>query len=148
MKLYVPACGDRIVLSAGWTFPLVLEHRNMRFAKAAGLLPAGERGWDVYEGERYRSRLAEREVTLPAGTVLECDRVYIRQFNRSRVREDEDYDSITWRALRPEGRRRRGEPAPPHGRFWVKLSRCNGLEFEPGPLYRDRVKLARLVLGD
>jgi hypothetical protein len=33
MKLYVPACGDRIVLTQPWTFTLYFERRNDVFAK-------------------------------------------------------------------------------------------------------------------
>lgn len=145
MRLFVPACGDRLVLTAPWQFTLFLEHRNIGFAKKAGLLEKDYRGYGVWEGDRYNQRLASRELELPAGTVLECSRVYIRQFNKSRLREDNDYDSITWTTPKVTGKEGRGRP---FGRFWVKLSQACQIEFDPDQVsfYRDRVKLARQVM--
>lgn len=140
MKLYVPACGDRIVLSAPWEFPLYLEHRNVRFAQARGLLSEKVGRYESFwDGERYSGRFRRVQVTLEAGTVIECDRVYIRSFNKSHVKVEEDFDSITWKVMR-------GDRPAKNQRFWVKLSDCNGLECEVESLYRDRVKLVREVM--
>lgn len=74
--------------------------------------------------------------------MLECDRVYIRSFSKSALKEDKDYDSITWREIDPV----KGKPKK-NSRFWVKLPDCNSIEFrlEPDSLYRDRVKAIKLV---
>lgn len=142
MRLFVPACGDRLTLTEDWTFPLYLERRNVKFAKARGLLPKDSKDCHVFEGELYRSGYKRVEVTLPAGTVIECDRVYIRGFNKSNVRVDQDFDSITWKVIGKNGKVVRNH------RFWTKLSHCNGLEFELGEdsLYRDRIKLVKEVM--
>lgn len=141
MKLFIPACGDRIVLAQDWTFPLYLERRNMQFAKKLGLVAKDVDSWGVYEGERYRSGYKRVNVTLSAGTIIECDRVYIRTFNKSRLELGNDYDSITWKTIK------KGK-AETHGRFWTKLCDCNGLEYElqHDSLYRDRVKLVKQVM--
>jgi len=144
MKLFIPACGDRLTLTEPWTFELWLERRNMKFAANRGLvLKDQEREYAVYEGERYRSPIKRVEVTLPAGAVIECDRVYIRGYNKSRLEAGDDYDSVTWKLVDPV----KGK-AVRHGRFWTKLSDCNGLGFrlEDDALFRDRVKVVRQVM--
>lgn len=120
MKLFIPACGDRLVLSKDWTFTLYFEHRNTKFAHERGYLET-KPSWSVYEeGQpRYGSRLKRQEITIPSGTVLECDRIYIRAQNKSAVEIEDDYDSITWRI-----------PGQKNSRFWAKLTDCNNLEFE------------------
>ena len=141
MKLFIPACGDRLILAKPWTFSLWLERRNMKFAKARGFADKDADNWGVYEGKHPDRRLKRVEVTLPAGTVIECDRVYIRTHGKSGVHAEDDYDSITWKVMK-------GDKQERHGRFWAKLSDCNGLEFKLAvdSLHRDRVKLVRMVM--
>jgi hypothetical protein len=117
----------------------------MKFAKARGFADKNAGNYGVYEDERNPKGgrdLKRVEATLPAGTIIECDRVYIRTHGKSGVHAEDDYDSITWKVIKPNGKTER------HGRFWVKLSNCNGLEFDLAvdSLYRDRVKLVRLVM--
>lgn len=132
-RLFVPACGDRIQLTTDWTFKLYLEHRNIAFAKAKGLIQENfdrwSDGWDRDNG--YSSK----ELTLPAGTVLECDRVYIRNFNKSAATVESDFDSITWKVI-VDGKQAKNQ------RFWAKLVDCNNIEFaRPGDSnYKDRTK--------
>lgn len=141
MKLFVPACGDRLVLTKPWTFMLWLESRNMKFAKARGFAPesASHYGGVWKRGSGYE----KKEVTLPEGTVLECDRVYIRTFNKSRIQDGDDYDSITWKLIDPK----KGKMEK-FGRFWVKLTDANEIEFdlEADSRYRDRVKAFKEVM--
>lgn len=142
-RLYIPACGDRLRLTKDWTFDLYLEHRNMKFAKELALLQAGEGGYGVWERARY-GKLARRKATLTAGTVIECDRVYIRQYNKGRISLENDYDSITWKVTKVKGKEGKGKPS---GRFWVKLPDCYSVRFEQefDSLYRNRVKLVEEV---
>lgn len=142
MKLFVPACGDRLTLTKPWTFRLFLEHRNLKFAKQRKYY-TGDEDWNVYVDGKYRNGLVSVAVTLDAGTVLECDRVYIRTFNKSRVQEGDDYDSITWKIIDPK----KGKAAR-NCRFWTKLSDANEIEFElqEDSRYRDRVKLLKEVM--
>ena len=133
MKLYVPACGDRIVLTKPWTFTLYLEYRNVDFAKARKLAKpkSGPNGWawNQYAEDRTLKRM---EVTLPAGIVLECDRVYIRQSNRTAASEDDDYDSLSWRVISEGGKKVTKQ------RFWAKLADCNGMDYQLDSLRKDR----------
>lgn len=142
MKLFIPACGDRIVLTRPWTFLLYYEERNVEFVKTQGLLPQNASKYGHYEGSDFQNGYKNILLTLPAETVLECDRVYIRTFSKSALEVGKDYDSITWREIDPA----KGKPKR-NSRFWVKLSDCNNIEYrlEPDSIYRDRVKTIRLV---
>ena len=144
MKLYIPACGDRLTITEDWTFPLWCERRNLKFAASRGLIPEREsKEYAIYEGERHRSPIRKVPVTILAGSVIECDRVYIRTYNKSRIQEGDDYDSITWKLFDPA----KGK-AVRHGRFWTKLTDCNGISFELATdgLFQDRVKAVKAVM--
>lgn len=142
MILFLPACGDRLTLTAPWTFPLYLERRNVAFAKARGLVPKDFSYWGGYVDAGGRRELRREDATLRAGEVVECDRVYVRGYNKSRLKLSNDYDSVTWKVLGPKGKVLTGQ------RFWAKLVHCNGMEFElaPDALYRDRVKLFKEIM--
>ncbi len=143
MKLFIPACGDRLTLVQPWTFDLYLEHRNLKFAETQGAFTPkkGEHSWDVTEGDRWSGKLKKTQVTIPAGMSLECDRVYIRTFNKSRIHDGDDYDSITWKLVKND------KPVR-NGRFWVKLHSCNDIEYDLAldAVYRDRVKAVKAVM--
>jgi hypothetical protein len=142
-KLFIPACGDRITLKAPWEFTLYLESRNMKFAQEHKLyVPTKGDSWGAYDRDH---RLKNVRATLPAGTVLECDRVYIRTQNKSRVKADGpadeiDYDSITWKVMK-------GDKMAKNQRFWCKLSSACEIEYELtiDSFYRDRVKVFKQV---
>lgn len=139
-RFYVPACGDRIVLEKDWEFDLYLESRNVDFAIERGFVtPAAVSQWVArYEGRRLRHVRA----TLPEGTVLECDRVYVRSTSKSRTKDEDDHDSITWKVVGKNGK------AVARHRFWAKLASCSDIEFrqEADGLYRDRVKAVKSVM--
>ena len=139
MNLYIPACGDRITLAAAWTFTLYLERRNIGFAKTKELVEKGVNPW-ILNTSREMKRF---DVTFPAGTMLEVDRVYIRTFNKTFVKDENDFDSITWKVMNPKNKK----PFPKQ-RFWSKLVDANRIEFDPETsiAYRDRVKLVKLVM--
>lgn len=128
-KLYIPACGDRITLAKDWKFDLYLEHRNLNFAEANGI---DHRSY-ANTGYAWRGPLDTVPVTLPEGTILECDRVYVRSTSKSAATAEESYDSVTWKVVIND------KPVR-NQRFWVKLSDCSNLEFDPDSIstYRDR----------
>ncbi len=106
-KLYIPTIGDHLVLTKPWKFKLYDEYRNSSW-------------WDKMNPKKPSSGYwgdADKfvEITLPPGTILSVDRIYIRKSAK-------DYDSVTFRVLK-------GSPVP-HGRFWAKLRDVNDqLEF-------------------
>lgn len=138
-RLFIPACGDRLVLTKAWDFTLYLEYRNVDFAKLRGLVTQDFGLWDG--GDKWRG-LKSVQVSLPAETTLECDRVYVRSTSKARTKEEDDYDSVTWRVVGP-----RGKPLAKQ-RFWTKLPAVYDIEYrlEPDGLYRDRVKAVKSVL--
>lgn len=146
-RLFIPAVGDRFRLAAPWRFRLFFEGRNVKFAQAMGVLKPGEDTWEGKDGNRWRGPFRRARVELPAGTLLECDRVYVRTFNKSRVHEFEDYDSITWKVLKEKEKGKGRGELKPAGRFWVKLPDCYSIEYELqwDSLYRDRVKVVDQV---
>ena len=139
MRLYIPACGDRITLFAPWTFDLYLESRNVEFAKTRGLVPKASKLYDFYS-RSDAGGFKVVPVTLEAGTVVECDRVYVRTFSKAQVDVSTDYDSITWKVIGPKGK------AVPKSRFWTKLPDTYSIEYDVVEMYRDRVKLVRAVM--
>lgn len=128
-KLFVPACGDRITLAKPWDFTLILESRNLQFAESNGI--------DIKQfkntGWAWQNPLDSLTFTMKAGTVLECDRVYIRSTSKSADTVADSYDSITWKVV-VNGK------AAKKQRFWVKLYDCYSLEFDPTSIsrYQDR----------
>lgn len=112
MKLFIPAVGYRIKLTNDWTFALFAEHRNQTMFEYAGR--SYKNNW-VGWGEPLKSV----DVTVPAGTVLEIDRVYVRTANKTKS-ADEDYDSVTFKFADSKKK----------VRFWAKLSDVNEIEYE------------------
>lgn len=106
MFITIPTIGSKIVLTSPWVFPLQHEHRNSEFyTRLIQQNPKDEVtkvGASIFEDNRSTPR-----VTLPKGTVLKIDRIYIRGRNR-------DFDSITFRALKC--------------RFWAKLKDVNNIQ--------------------
>lgn len=135
MRLHIPACGDRIKLTEDWTFDVYLEHRNLKFAEHRGLLKDGETSkmyW-IHENPTapwHERRMARRTTTLKAGTILEVDRVYIRQHSKRVAEVEENYDSVSFRVV--------GEK---HNRFWAKLADANSIECELESTWKERNKL-------
>lgn len=128
-KLYIPACGDRLVVTKPWEFDLYLESRNIDFAKHHNLIAPNTSSWGLY----VNGRLNKVRHTIEPDTVLECDRVYIRSTSKSAKSVEDSYDSVTWKIVV-------GEKARQKLRFWVKLSDCYNLEFDPDSIsrYQDR----------
>jgi hypothetical protein len=106
-KMYIPTIGESIILTQPWSFLLHNEYRNSDLFEAFDL---------PYTGTR--------EVTLPAGTVLKVQRIYIRGSNRG-------YDSVTLRTVHsPDSRLATKRTGGKSRRFWVKLNDFNTIEYE------------------
>lgn len=128
-RLYIPRLGDQLRLTEPWTFRLYDECRNMWLWEYLGL-----------KTPRYRNDDTFESVMLPAGAVLQVDRIFIRKGAA-------EYDSITFflvgEKTKKSTKERRfyqvgtGETGvytvavPPRAvRFWVKLDDANDIEFE------------------
>lgn len=109
MKLFIPPLRTALKLQQDWTFPLHPEYRNMDLWHEFD--PS-----TVYMGKQK----GPLPVTIPAGTILTVERIYIRagltQFN-----------SLTFsipKAQYPF----KGKPK--RLRFWAKLADCNFMDVE------------------
>lgn len=124
MKLFIPCCGTRIALSKPWTFRLHYEGRNVDALKAFGIVTEPYENWsDMYvDTDTGIRELRSFEHTLPVGSLLEVDRVYIRQHAKQAMNESEDFDSITFKLIPIE---KKGKVI----RFWVKLVDANAIEY-------------------
>ncbi len=111
-KLQIPTLGSNVLLTGDWEFALHNEARNRTLMDHFAIqYPKGY--WPQYE---HFNRGGSTQVTLPAGTKLVIDRIYIRRGN-------DDFDSITFRIVELNGK-----PVKKL-RFWVKLPDVNA-----GPL--------------
>lgn len=84
MKLYIPRLGDEIKLTSDWTFDLYCEDRNdtmiTKFNVDLGQVPG--KSW-------YHLHDKSVKCTVPAGSILKIDRIFIRK-------GAQEYDSITF----------------------------------------------------
>lgn len=102
MNLFIPPLGTEIELSEPWSFQLHFEYRNFAALEYFKLTKNNETKWD-----HWRDDLSY-PLTLPAGTVLKVDRIYIRKGVR-------DFDSVTF-YMKGEKKKIR---------FWAKLPEVN-----------------------
>lgn len=124
--MLIPTLGSRITLTEDWTFTLHGERRNTKFwIKMLGL-PTEFTSEVEFDNSIWRQPPRQVEMTLPAGTVLRVDRIFIRQGM-------DDFDSVTFVAEKipksnaePERRHfaKKGTPKV-IGRFWAPLNEVN-----------------------
>lgn len=96
----IPAIGDVVKLASDWEFRLYEEGRNKTLLSQIRSVPTNK--W-VANGRFW-------QVTIPAGTELKVDRVYVRAGQRNA-----NYNSVTFRT-QYNGK---------NVRFWVKLKDAN-----------------------
>lgn len=137
MRMFVPTVGTRIRTLADWHFDLAQENRNWH-------LLCVMHGWPIQSTwERYRAfsdvhgryddawqdfQTKSHPVMLPAGTLLEIDRIYVRK-------KLGDFDSISFwirdcpnKALAPK--KAKGTYPGKTPRFWVPRQVANALDFD------------------
>lgn len=121
MKLFIPAVGYRIKLVSDWSFTLHYENRNET------LLNTVKPEWHK-ERQRWDEPMKSVPAMIPAGTLLEVDRVYVRTINKTAATKDDDYDSVTFKVINEEANGK-----PKRVRFWAKLEDVNTIEYELPP---------------
>lgn len=107
MKLFMPEIGSKLRLTEDWKFILYSEYRNKKLLTAVG------------KPFSYHSNNQNYIVTIPEGTVLTIDRVYIHKGVSA-------YSSVTFNIPKKENPRHKFAGT----RFWAKLSDVNNIEFE------------------
>lgn len=131
MKLYVPTNGDQLRLTVEWKFVLYnkrYDTRNKTMFVRCGVKTVQKR-YNSVDRDTYSDWPEKALVSLPAFTVLQVDRVYIRKFNRSAASVDDDFDSITFQVIDHPTWQREGKNKV-MARFWVKLRDANTIEFD------------------
>jgi len=111
MKLFIPEIGTKLKLTEDWNFVLYEEYRNEKMFKAIGKTFTSN----------YRSSTPPTNhiVKIPADTILNIDRVYIRK-------GVSDFSSITFTISKKENKKHKFAGT----RFWVKLSDVNEIHYE------------------
>jgi len=122
-KLYIPPLGDEITLAEDWTFNLYNEHRNSTLVDVMNVT--------FPEVDYYKRQHQYKPVTLPAGSVLKVDRIYIKK-------GQDAFNSVTFYL---KGHSRPGYVWTGHAgrtykmpkrsvRFWAKLADANKIVME------------------
>lgn len=131
MKVFVPTIGSELVLSKACPVTIYSEQRNSAFLKAMGIKMDNSHISTRHENltvenqslvDKYHANISLKAVsiTIPAGTILKVNRIYVRQ-------GAEDFDSMTFFCV--------GGMNFPKGRFWLKLSDVNNFNIEePKPI--------------
>jgi hypothetical protein len=137
MILCMPTVGQKVRVLDGqtWDFKLYQEHRNHSLYEYVGkpLLPehrrsfyddyvGGQKAWDAYRGAKTdQPPLKHIDVSLPGGSVLTIDRIYLRKGAG-------EFDSITFilNGAKLEGKK----GANARVRFWAKLEDVNAGKLE------------------
>jgi hypothetical protein len=115
MKMCIPSIGDKIRLITDWQLPCFDEKRNRVFIRTF-------RPDVVLPPPSYEDARQSVVITLPAGTVLRVDRIYIRKGKS-------EWDSVTFVVAEHPTVKAKGFQGA--GRFWAKLVDVNDIEFEP-----------------
>ncbi len=134
MKLFIPEIGNEIKLLTDWTFDLYHEDRNYTLMEFTN---------DPRPRTYYGKDDTTLPCTIPAGTILKVDRVYIRKglkdfsslsflwkgaATSARMEEDMRWDFKTNSSL-PSGTFHKVPKKPV--RFWAKLNDVNKIECDP-----------------
>lgn len=118
-KIHIPQVGDEFKIIKNWSCKVFNEYRNAKVFEALSI--------DTAESNTHI------EITLPLGTVIRIERVYVRAPASS-------YDSVTLRIISSPIK------SLAKARFWVKLSEINKLEFEEVEMNMDSyAKFSELV---
>lgn len=132
MRLFVPHIGEELTLIDDWRFVTLCEARNTTLFNAFAI-PSEDR-WEPADARSYRWATVDGldtyktkpvAFTLPEGTILKVDRIYIRK-------GQDDYDSLTFIvADSPDKRlltKKHQGTSPKPVRFWVKLKETRTME--------------------
>lgn len=137
MRMQIPSIGDRIRLTADWTFTLYAESRNESLGEATGHFTplkyygrwsngrssvgfrVDDEGIRVGGYDDYERCSAVASITLPAGAILTIDRIYIRKGAT-------EFNSLSFLVVNALAIfKKKGKV-----RFWAKLPEVNTIEFE------------------
>ncbi|MFP5434658.1 MAG: hypothetical protein ACLGIM_16295 [Alphaproteobacteria bacterium] len=143
MQVFFPTIGTQIILDAEWSFRLYDEYRNDTLIRALGFKRT--QSGDYYNRYGFPQQDQYQHCTtvvLPAGTVLQIDRIYLRKGMS-------DYDSLTFAVLDSAMESllpwKKNAVAGGAVRFWTKLDDANAM---PGSFTKGRVANIRRENAD
>jgi hypothetical protein len=113
MKFFIPTIGTKIRLIYKWEFRLFKERRNRTLLQAKKLIDPEL----PYYYPLYSETNGYHLTSLPEGSVLTVDRIYVRK-------GAPEYDSVSF-VLQAKSAGYTGRI-----RFWVKLKDLDEMEFE------------------
>jgi hypothetical protein len=116
MKLFVPTIGTRIQLTNEWTFTVHDEQRNKTLGQYQDCPSVFSLHWQSHNKKMGK-------FTMPAGTILVVERVFIRD-------KLQDFDSLTFGVESTTAVIDPSIAKPKRVRFWAKLNECNDIEFD------------------
>lgn len=96
--LFVPTIGTELILAQDWTFKIVNEYRNESLCAFLGILKLNDAGvpgrfpLGANPKERYEPADTGDTCTIPKGSKLKVDRIYIRKGGV----DMKNFDSVTF----------------------------------------------------
>lgn len=116
MKLYIPVVGDTLVLAKDWQLNVQNEYRNVKFLEMA--TGKSNRELDAERWAKWPNTKAPvlYPITIPEGTKLRVERVYIRAGSSS------EFNSLTFSTPFKVNKRVL--------RFWAKLDDVHQAEWK------------------
>lgn len=129
MLLFIPTIGVRLALMSEARVKVYFEDRNTKLLRQFGVYCHNQyysgtltAKFDEKQMAKYGAEKGDGYVwlTLPVGSVLSVDRIYIRK-------SVSDFDSLTFNLMTRAGKEKNSFP---YGRFWLKLEDVNTLDVE------------------
>lgn len=119
IKLFIPSIGTKLKLVSDWEFDFyAAERRNSALAEKLNVkvVPYSKQSYNAYINQLQK-------ITLPKDTVLQVDRIYIKQ-------GQEAYNSVSFKILECPLPLLKFVKGKQKGRFWAKLHDINTIECE------------------
>ena len=110
-KIFIPTIGTKFKLIQDWNFALIKDHRNRAIFELFNIPYGDQYGHASLRGQQFG------RVTLPANTILQVDRIYIRK-------GAPDYDSLSFFISSSDIL-----PNKKKIRFFAKLVDINNIEY-------------------
>lgn len=113
--LNIPSIGTSLTLNKKWSFTLYGESRNEKFWETYRKVKPSTEELDEKRLWEWDVEMQSIDISLPAGTELNLDRIYVRKGKQ-------DFDSVSFfiKNCPTKGIK---------GRFWVKLEDANKLSY-------------------
>jgi hypothetical protein len=122
MKLFIPSIGTQFLLTEDWEFSLVKDERNKDIFKLLNI------PWFNIRKIKYQALKGQvfGKVTIPKWSILQVDRIYIRQQNE----EDSLSFHLKKTLVNENENKNKNIPVLQDCRFFAKLEEVNKINYE------------------